>query len=574
MTRPMGRTTTVLAVVAAVALVASATLAGVAAPVAATPATATPVATAPAIGMDSASVDTLDGSPIGDTPAQTTGRQIRGSPELDLFASQRAVPSGAESTVTLDILNTGRMEFGNDLDPRVTTARGLTLEVDDDDVPIDAADGEIVVGDVSTQASPVSVPLDVTVPDDVPDGEYEVEVTARYRYTFEIIPEFNNHKDRRGIDRFDITIVVDDGARFAILETDTDAQVGGGGDVTVTMENVGDETARDAVVTGSSTGTEAVVGDGSSESFVGDWEPGENRTVTFDSTVSSGFSGAYAFVSTVDYRDRDGIESTSPSSRAGVVPIREQSFSVDDVDGTLEVGYSGTVSGTLTNEGPLDIDDAVLIADPQSDRVSLGESRYALPEVPAGESVDFAFDADVSGNADPGPRQFRFTTEYTSGDSAIAVDETRRIEVAPRQPEFDLVADNATVPAGETRRITFEITNQRPETLSSINAGLYADSPLTAVNDEAFVDELEPGESTEIWFEVSAAPDASVETHPVELDFRYDDERGNDRISDIAQFPVEVTESNDDGGVPTLAIVVGLLVVVAGAGAVVWYRRR
>ena len=507
--------------------------------------------------------------------AQTTDRQIRGAPVLDLFLSQRTVPSGAESSVTVDILNTGEMDFGNDLDPRVTTARGLTLEVDDDDVPISVGDGETAVGDVRTDASPVSVPLDVTVPDDVPDGEYEVEVTARYRYTSEVIPEFNSHNDRRGIDRFDITIVVDDGARFAILDTDTDAQVGGGGDVTVTMENVGDEIARDAVVTGSTTGTEAVIADGSGESFVGDWEPGENRTVTFDSTVTSAFGdGAYALSTTVDYRDRDGIESTSPSSRAGVVPIPEQSFALDDVEGTLEVGYSGTVSGTLTNEGPLDVDDAVVVADSGSSRVSLGETRYALPEVPAGDSVEFAFDADVSGNADPGPRQFRFTTEYTSGDATIAVDETRRVEVAPRQPEFSLVADDPTIPAGETRRITFEITNQRPETLSSINAGLYADSPLTAVNDDAFVSELAPGESTEIWFEVAAAQDASVENHPIELDFRYDDERGNDRISDITQVAIEVTEPTDDGGLPTTVLVVGLLVVVASAGAVVWYRRR
>ena len=507
--------------------------------------------------------------------AQTTDRQIRGAPVLDLFLSQRTVPSGAESSVTVDILNTGEMDFGNDLDPRVTTARGLTLEVDDDDVPVSVGDGETAVGDVRTDASPVSVPLDVTVPDDVPDGEYEVEVTARYRYTSEVIPEFNSHNDRRGIDRFDITIVVDDGARFAILDTDTDAQVGGGGDVTVTMENVGDEIARDAVVTGSTTGTEAVIADGSGESFVGDWEPGENRTVTFDSTVTSAFGdGAYALSTTVDYRDRDGIESTSPSSRAGVVPIPEQSFALDDVEGTLEVGYSGTVSGTLTNEGPLDVDDAVVVADSGSSRVSLGETRYALPEVPAGDSVEFAFDADVSGNADPGPRQFRFTTEYTSGDATIAVDETRRVEVAPRQPEFSLVADDPTIPAGETRRITFEITNQRPETLSSINAGLYADSPLTAVNDDAFVSELAPGESTEIWFEVAAAQDASVENHPIELDFRYDDERGNDRISDITQVAIEVTEPTDDGGLPTTVLVVGLLVVVASAGAVVWYRRR
>jgi len=568
MSRPARIATLALAVVAAGALVAGVALSGAAAS-----GSGDALDRGQAALVGSGAGDAAVG---GDVAAQTADRQIRGSPDLDLYLSQRTVPSGAESQVTVDILNTGQMEMGNDLDPRVTTARGLTLEVDDGDVPIEVGDGTTAVGNVRTDASPVPVPLDVTVPDDVPDGRYEVEVTARYRYTFEVVPEFNDHKDRRGTDDFDLTIVVDDGARFAILDTETDAQVGGSGDVTATLRNVGDEVARDTVVTGSTTGSGAVIGgDGSGEAFVGDWEPGENRTVTFDSTVAPEFGGgAYAFVSTVDYRDGDGIETTAPPSRAGVVPAPEQSFSVENVEGTLEVGYSGTVSGTLTNEGPLDVDDAVLIADPQSQRVSLGESRYALPEIPAGESVEFSFDADVNGNADPGPRQFRFTTEYQSGDSTIAVDETRRIEVAPRQSEFALAADNTTVPAGETRRVSFEITNQRPETLSSINAGLYADSPLSAPNDEAFVDELEPGESTEIRFEVSAAPDASVETHPVELDFRYEDGRGNDRISDVSQYPIEVTESTDDGGLPIPPLVVGLLVAVAVAGAVVWYRRR
>jgi len=513
---------------------------------------------------------------VAQTGSEPTPRQVRGSPVLDLFVSQRSVPSGVESTVTVDIVNTGEMTIGNQLDSRVTTARGLTLEIDDGDVPIDVEDGEIPVGDVPTSASPVSVPLDVTVPDDVPDGTYEVEATARYRYTFEVIPEFNDHKDRRGIDDFDLTIVVDDGARFAVLETDTDAQVGGSGDVTVTMANVGDETARDAVVSGTTTSPGVQLGSGGGgQSFVGDWAPGENRTVTFDSTVGEAFGdGAYALSSTVDYRDPNGVDTTAAAARAGVVPVPEQSFSLSNVSGTLEVGYSGRVSGTLTNEGPVDVEDAVLVADSGSDRVSLGESRYALPTIPAGESAEFSFDADVSGSADPGPRQFRFTTEYDSGDGTLAVEETRRVEVAPRQPEFELDVENATVPAGETQRIDVEITNRRPETLSSINAGLYADSPLTTVNDEAFVDELEPGESANIWFEVSAAPGASVEDHPIELDFRYDDERGNDRISDVTQVPVSVTPAVDDGGTPTGLIAVVVLVVVAAAGGAVWYRWR
>ncbi|QAU12402.1 hypothetical protein EKH57_06545 [Halorubrum sp. BOL3-1] len=557
-----------LAVVAASALLVGVSLAGAAAP---SPGTAS--------GGDYAALSGTDGPVADGAVAQAgtpTDRQIRGSPVLDLFVSQRSVSSGAESTVTVDIVNTGEMEIGNELDSKVTTARGLTLEIDDGDVPIDVEDGRIPVGDVRTDASPVSVPLDVTVPDDVPDGTYEVEATARYRYTFEVIPEFNDHKDRRGIDDFDLSIVVDDGARFAVLETDTDAQVGGSGDVTVTMANVGDETARDAVVSGTTTSPGVRLGSGGGgQSFVGDWAPGENRTVTFDSTVGETFgSGAYALSSTVNYRDPNGVDATAAAARAGVVPIPEQSFSLGDVSGTLEVGYSGTVSGTLTNEGPLDVEDAVLVADSGSDRVSLGESRYALPTIPAGESAAFSFDADVSGGADPGPRQFRFTTEYDSGDATVAVEETRRVEVAPRQPEFELAVDNATVPAGETRRIDVEITNRRPETLSSINAGLYAESPLTAVNDEAFVDELEPGESTNVWFEVSAASGASVEDHPIELDFRYDDEQGNDRISDVTQVPVSVTAAVDDGGTPTGLIAVVALVVVAAVGGAVWYRRR
>ncbi|GAA0555425.1 hypothetical protein ABNG02_11360 [Halorubrum ejinorense] len=561
MSRSARFATAALAVVAVSALLVAVSLSGAAAP-----------AIGGASGSGYAALSTADGAVAQTDP---TPRQVRGSPVLDLFVSQASVPAGAESTVTVDIVNTGEMEIGNQLDPDVTTARGLTLEIDDGDVPIDVEDGPIPVGDVRTAASPVSVPLDVTVPDDVPDGRYEVEATARYRYTFEIIPEFNDHKDRRGIEDFDLTIVVDDGARFAVLETDTDAQVGGSGDVTVTLANVGEEIARDAVVSGTTTAPGVRLGEGGGQSFVGDWAPGENRTVTFDSSVGTSFGGgAYALSSTVDYRDSNGIEETAAPARAGVVPVPEQSFSLSNVSGTLEVGYSGTVSGTLTNEGPVDVENAVLVADSGSNRVSLGESRYALPTIPAGESADFSFDADVSGSADPGPRQFRFTTEYDSGEATLTVEKTRRVEVAPRQPEFDLAVENATVSAGETRRIDVEITNRRPETLSSINAGLYADSPLTAVNDEAFVEELEPGESANIWFEVSAAQSASVEEHPIELDFRYDDERGNDRISDITQVPVTVTPATDDGGTPVGLIAVGVLLVVAAVGGAVWYRRR
>jgi|GEM_PF-6975978 hypothetical protein len=163
--------TLVLAFVAAGALVAGVALSGAAAPGSGD---ALDRGQAALVGSNAIGGDAGG----GDVAAQTTDGQVRGSPVLDLFLSQRTVSSGTESQVMVDILNTGEMDMGNDLDDRVTTARGLTLEVDDGDVPIEVGDGTTVVGDVRTDASPVQVPLDVTVPDDVPDGQYEVEVTA------------------------------------------------------------------------------------------------------------------------------------------------------------------------------------------------------------------------------------------------------------------------------------------------------------------------------------------------------------------------------------------------------------
>ncbi|SMO67977.1 COG1361 S-layer family protein [Halorubrum cibi] len=673
MTSPSGRAAVAVVVVAGALLVAAVgSFAGVAAQPAPTPEPMTSAGTASVAAGDA--VDQFG--------------QVRGEPDLEAYLPQPTVPTGGETTIEVDLLNTGEMDIGSDIDPRVTTARSLTLEAEaeDEDDPIAVTTGEVAVGDVPP-GTPTSVPIELAVPDDAADGEYELDVTVRYSYTRTIVPNGSTNYDSSRSEELDVTVVVDDGARFAIVDAETDAQVGGTGEVRTTLRNVGDETARDAIVTGSASGSGVTVGaNGPPDVFVGDWAPGENRTVTFDSSIAPDFAGeTYVLRSSVEYRDGDGGELASPSSRVGVTPTPEQRFAVDGVDGslavghsgnvtgmvendgplavddavlvaestspgvtfpesryalpdlepgesaefsldaavtpeadagprqfrftvehesgdrvatdestarievgpgqsfavdgvdsTLEVGYSGSIDGTLTNDGPRTVDEAVLVAEPQSSRVTLGESRYALPDLAPGESTGFSFDADVSGQADPGPRQVRFTVEYTGDDATLTEESTARIEVAPREPEFAIEADDPVVPAGETRRITFEITNQRPETLSSINAGLYADDPISAATDEAFVDELEPGESREIWFEVSAAGSAGVRTYPVELDFRYDDERGNDRISDVTQYPLEVTEPVDDGGGgPSIGtIVFGLLALAVLVGGAVWYRGR
>ncbi|WP_308986941.1 hypothetical protein [Natrinema thermotolerans] len=259
-----------------------------------------------------------------------------------------------------------------------------------------------------------------------------------------------------------------------------------------------------------------------------------------------------------------------------LVPASKQSFSIRNLDETLSVGYEGEITGKIVNDGPRPVDDAVLVVEPMSESLFVEDTRYALPALKQGEATEFRYPTDVSGQADAGARQLRFTVEYTGSGDATLTDGpiSERVVVDERRDEFSIADDGISVSQGESSDAVLEITNQRSETLSNIDAKLYADDPLDAPDGEAFVNKLEPGESAEIRFELEATEDATVETHPVELDFEYETERGESILSDTYQHPIEVTASEDDGGgVPS--VVVGILVALAVStiGIALWYRQ-
>lgn len=510
-----------------------------------------------------------------DAVAQT-GSYARGSPDLEAVLADPVVRPGTTPTIEVGLLNEGGYDQGgSSSQPRVTNARAVAVDAEASDAPIEVESGTIPVGTVSTEQA-ASAPIELSVPDDVEPGEYEVDLEVTYTYTTFVSPNGNVVDERTTDEELSVTIVVDDGPRFEIVDADTDAQIGDEGDVTATIQNTGDEVARSASVTARAVGGGVTLGDGEEAiGYVGDWDPGENRTVTFDSSVSERFAeGGYVLETVVEYRDEDGYDQTAPSARTGVFPLGEQSFEMENVSGTLEVGYEGEITGTVRNEGPSSVTSAVVAIEPISDRVSIDERRYALPELAPNETADVSFTGDVSGQADAGPRQVRFTVEYDAGDGVRTTDLSDRITIEPRTPEFDVEAENASVPAGESKQLVFTVTNQRPETLSSVRASLYADSPITVEDDEAFIDDIEPGEQREVIFEVQADSAATQKTYPLELDFRYEDEGRNDRISDVYDYPLDVTEPVESEGPSTTLLVGGAVVLALVIVGALWYRRR
>jgi len=95
---------------------------------------------------------------------------------------------------------------------------------------------------------------------------------------------------------------------------------------------------------------------------------------------------------------------------------------------------------------------------------------------------------------------------------------------------------------------------------------------LSVDTDEAFIAELDPGESQQLAVDVSVDESADQRAYPLEVDVRYDDETDEDLLSQVYQVPITAGEPPDDNGwLPSFVSLVGLAVILGGA---VLARRR
>jgi hypothetical protein len=114
--------------------------------------------------------------------------------------------------------------------------------------------------------------------------------------------------------------------------------------------------------------------------------------------------------------------------------------------------------------------------------------------------------------------------------------------------------------------------------VSDVSAKLFADSPVSVSDDEAFVSSIGPGETATITFSIGAAGSATPKVYPVSLDFQYDEPDGDTKLSDTYRVPVEVTEQEGGGGILSLVsgpggLGLGLILVLGGVAGVVLFRR-
>ncbi len=477
------------------------------------------------------------------------------SVSIDDFDTDLAV--GFDGTVTGVLRNDG---------PRQLADAVVTIATESESLVV--ADPRYAIPDLEpNETAPFRFPVDVSPEADAGDRQLELAV------------------EHRGGDRSTVTTdpireraTVSPGASIGIDNFADNLTVGFDGSITGTVVNDGDRDLEDAVVTVTTESDSLTVTDPTYA--IPDLAVGERTTFEFLTTVSpEADPGPRQVQIAVDHRGGDRSTLTTDTVNELVEVGEKQRFSITNVSDTLEVGYDGEVRGVIENEGPRTIDDGILIVTPQSDSLFVSDTRLALPSLESGETAEFVYPTDVSGQADAGPRQMQFQVEFEGGDGRTVTSDTmsERVVVEPRTGEFRIEPVNATLEAGSTDELTFEITNQRHETLSQIDAMVHTRSPLSSPGDEDFVTELGPGESTIVSFEIGVADDARERTYRLEMDFEYDTERGDTELSDVTRVPVDVVAPTDADtgildrvGLPLL----GVVIVGGAVGLAVWWRRR
>lgn len=359
---------------------------------------------------------------------------------------------------------------------------------------------------------------------------------------------------------------------FAFESVESTLRVGEKGTVTAVVRNDGPRPVTDAVVQIGETGPS--LSPRESEFGLGTLGVDESRTVRFPVDVAPTAEPSprrLPFV--VSYQNENGdLQRTDETYLSvDVAPDRDR-FVLSPVRNTLRVGEEGTLEMDVTNNGEA-VEDVVVRIQPPGQNVHPQETAYAVGEMGAEETRTVSFPIEVSDNAEAVPRQLSFQVNYEDADSdALETPPYNlRVDIGDRKDRFVVDPLSTSMETGTSDTIELSVTNNGDEPVENVEAKIFADDPLSAADDEAFIDSLDPGDSATITFSIGVSGGAVEKVYPLSMDFQYE-EAGKTKLSRTYKVPVTVTES-EGGNLPVLLGGLALLVVLVAGGYYLYSRR-
>ncbi|MEF8782655.1 MAG: hypothetical protein V5A39_00650 [Haloarculaceae archaeon] len=145
------------------------------------------------------------------------------------------------------------------------------------------------------------------------------------------------------------------------------------------------------------------------------------------------------------------------------------------------------------------------------------------------------------------------------------------VRVCVLPDRFEVVDTETSVTPGGSETLAVTLRYRGDDPVSNTNAKLFTSDPLSSSDDGAYLGSIEPGETVTAQFTVSASSDALPKQYDSAIEVRYEEPDGDTRFSGTLTVGIPVSES-ESGGFPVLPAAAVALLVLGGAGTVV-YRR-
>jgi len=305
--------------------------------------------------------------------------------------------------------------------------------------------------------------------------------------------------------------------------------------------------------------------------------PDNAETGTYELDVD--FEYTYTSKAKFGIPNERNIQTTKSSSKTKEIEIEitdDARFRVTDINSTLRVGEEGDITGEITNVGGEDATNAEVQFPTEAENLFPQETAVAVGDIEAGESAEFRIPIEVGSEAEAVPKRFDLPVSFRDENGIRQTDDDPEFlaDIAAERDAFTIEAADRSITAGSSTTVDFTITNNRDETVTDIEPKLFADTPLSSSNDEAFVQSLDAGESTTISFDLAASA-TTPKTYPVTVDIRYRDAGGDSQITDSYRLPIDVSQAEEGGLLGSFGtIIVSIISLLTVGGGYVWYRNQ
>jgi hypothetical protein len=438
-------------------------------------------------------------------------------PRFEADVGSTVVTPGQPEQLSVTIVNDAE-----DPEDRVDAATNVEADMKPGGTPFSISSGSRHLGTLK-DGRPVSTSFSIDVPRDIDSGTYAIPIELTYEYD----------GDERETTTVHVTVIVKDRAAFEVVAVEDSVAVGNDGSVSLTIENVGSEPAADATVRIQS--KTAMVHFGGSDAqtrYIGEWDVGEARTVTYAvGTSPEAEAAAYPLIATVKFDDLDGNRQASAPLPAHVHP-QPMTFDIEAVESGLQVGTDGTATFEITNTGNEAVSGVSLEVLGTGPHLDPTQRTYPVGTIEPGDTENVSVSVRTADAAAAGDREFTVRVKYddtdgdrSSGDSRVAV-----VPVADRQ-SFDVSVIENDLRVDRDGDLTFEITNTGPKTVRNANIRIGETGPTVhPETTEYSIGTLAPGETTTARFSLDVSDGASPTPRQFTVGMHYDESDG-DRVA-------------------------------------------